>query len=257
MRGEVAAALAIVALLVGAGAGYVFGVANQRTAVSPTTVTSAVTETLTMQSPYTECEFVDACSTANPSGIVLSMELNATIVSSNGSLAVRIDESNPTRRDVNMSVADNWYIGSLPSLWVCYTGSPPYGVAVFRGYYTLQNVSAAKDLINASEYPKLPSCIYGGNITGFNFKPGASFKPVGGLTAGFPNGVQFDATDSPNRSSSFGEYSLWSSKPAVYTIALGDEWGDLALAHFTVVPPLQFGGKGPPTVRPRVRSPAA
>jgi hypothetical protein len=30
--------------------------------------------------------------------------------------------------------------------------------------------------------------------------------------------------------------SLWSDKPAVYTIALGDEWGDLALMNFSVVP---------------------
>jgi hypothetical protein len=229
MRNEVVASLLVVTILAGAGAGYILGAANQRTVTSSTTV----------QSPYSECGFVTSCSTTNPSGIVLSMEMNTTSIRPNGSISVTINEFNPTQRYINMSVSDNWFLMDLPSFWVCYAGSPPNGLDIFRGYYTLQNVSIARNIINLSEWAVVPFCIYEGTATGFTFKPESTYVAVG-IT--LPNGqvtpLQFYATSGRT---SDGGYTLWSSRPAVYTIAVGDEWGDLVLAHFSVVATGQQG----------------
>jgi len=245
MRNGALASLLVVAILVGAGAGYIIGTANQRSAVSSTTVVSTTTntQTLTMQSPYAECGFTTSCSVTNPSGIVLTMELNTTFVRPNGSLSVTVNELNPTTHDINMSAADNWFLSDLPSLWICYTGSPPYGIDIFRGYYTIQNVSMARNIINLSEYVLPALCIYSQAVTGFTFKAGSSFVPRGGFIVA--NGLgryQFGATNGKlaRLNFTYGEYSLWSSEPAVYTIAVGDEWGDLALAHFTVTANLTY-----------------
>ena len=183
MRNKVVAAIVALLVIASAGAGYVLGTANQRTEVSFTPVISTTTKTLTltMQSPYAECGFTTSCSVTNPSGIVLTMELNTTFVRPNGSLSVTVNELNPTTHDINMSAADNWFLSDLPSLWICYTGSPPYGIDIFREYYTIQNVSMARNIINLSEYVLPALCIYSPAVTGFTFKAGSSFLPIGGV----------------------------------------------------------------------------
>ncbi len=222
MSNGVVAVLLVVALLAGAGVGYIFGTANPRT----------VTSFTTLQSPYSECGDTASCSTTNPTGIVLSMAMNATSIRPNGSVTVTINEFNPTQRYINMSVSDNWFLTDLPSIWVCYSGSPPYGFDVFRGYYTLRNVSTARNILNLSEFVVLPSCLYAGSPTGFTFKPESSYALVGTAFSNAPRSLQFYAVSGRTND---GGYTLWSSKPAIYTIVVGDEWGDLLLAHFSVV----------------------
>ena len=232
----------VVAILVGTGAGYILGAANSRTVTSSTTRT--ITQTFAMKRPYAECGFTTSCSITNPSGIVLTFTLNTTSVRSNGSLIVTVSELNPTTHDINMSAANNWFLSDLSNLWICYGGYPPYGIDIFRGYYTIQNVSMARNIINLSEYVVLPSCISSPIITRFTFKAESSYATTGGYNvANDSRRCQFDATNGKLRqlNVSYGEYTLWSSKPAEYTIAVGDEWGDFALAHFSVIATEQQG----------------
>jgi hypothetical protein len=237
MRNGAVASLLVVAILAGAGVGYLVGASNQRTvtSVSVSTSVSTVTATFTMQSPYSDCGFVTSCSTTNPAGMTLSMQDNATMVKPNGSLTLNVNELNPTDHYVNLSVSNNWFLSSLSSFWLCYGGTPPYGVSVFRGYYTLQNVSSASDVIHLL---LVPACAYEGNITGFSFPPHSSFVPHGGLQIGNDIGPQqiyaVDGNFVKMGNNNEQVYSLWSSKPAAYTIAVGDEWGDLVLLHFSV-----------------------
>ena len=169
------------------------------------------------------------------------MEMNTTSIGPNGSLAVNITEFNPTQRYINMSVSDNWFLSDLPDVWLC--TSPPYGLDIFRGYYTLQNVSVARNILNFSEFGVLPNCSFEGNVTGFSFKPGSLAIAVGSFYGGYleASTLQFGATSvrcniwTPSTCMPLGDFSLWSNRPAAYTIAVGDEWGDLLLAHFSVV----------------------
>lgn len=217
-------------VVVSAGVGYFVGTANQRT------VTSISTTTMTLPSgQFNQCGFANSCSASGPSGVVLTLSINTTVVRSNNSFTFDIEEFNPTDRSFNLSKADNWYLSSLTSAWFCYNGVPPYGFAVFRGYYTLQNVSSAVNVIKLGIY----GCIYTGNPTAFSFPPRSTFVPIGTISLGYLQGslqvyaINGDCVKSGSLCNMV--YSLGSSKPTIYTMATGDEWGDLVLLHFSVV----------------------
>src|SRR5438445_3669491 len=91
-----------------------------------------------------ECGFLRMCGADNPTGLALALSVNTTSVKSNGSLSFVMTLVNPTTRYINISSSDAWYLRNLPDYaWVCYDGSIPYAFAVFRGHYTLVNVSSA------------------------------------------------------------------------------------------------------------------
>ena len=221
-----------------AAVGYFAGVASQHTVttVSTTTTTRVTTVALNEVGPFNQCGFATSCLAVNPMGLVLSLSVDTTSVMSNGSLTLYVSEFNPTAYSINLSSSDDWYVPSLPSIWVCYDGSPPYGIAVFRGYYTLQNVSSAVDVIHLVVFP---ACIYSGTATAFSFPPQSTFLPlgttgIGPLSRPLQSPLQIYAIDGGTVRGTV-VYSLWSSKSGVYTIAAGDEWGDLTLLHFSVV----------------------
>lgn len=77
-----------------------------------------------------------------------------------------------------------------------------------------------------------------GNVTGFTFPSGSTFQAIGGVRFGWIGYNAIYAIDgNVLRSGQYFTfvYSIGSSRPAVYTLAAGDEWGDLVLIHFRVV----------------------
>lgn len=210
--------------------GYFAGVASQHTvtSVSTTTTTRVTTVASNGVGSLNQCAFVTSCLAVNPSGLILVVSVNETSVWSNSSLTFDVSEFNPTASYINLSRSDNWYLESLSSAWPCNGGSTPYGVAVFRGYYTLQNVSSARDVLKFAPY----SCVYNANATTFAVPPLSTFQPP----YDFPPQIYAISGNSVNNGNlSAFVNSLGSSKPAVYTLAVGDEWGDLVLLHFSVV----------------------
>ncbi len=231
MRNDAIASLLVVAIVASAGTGYLVGITSSHVATT--------TEIKTNVGLLSQCGFTISCSAANPYGLLLTLSINYTLVKSNGSLTLIVSEFNPTSHYVNLSRSNNWYLDSLPTFWdgTCYHNYPPYGIAVFRGYYTLQNVSAASDVLRPSFYPPCLSDIRG-NVTGFKLPPASSQIQIvyNGKTpySLYPYvipSIQICAVDSD----ALGVNSLRSSQPAVYTMAVGDEWGTLVLLHFTVV----------------------
>ena len=104
-----------------------------------------------------ECGFLRMCGADNPTGLALALSVNTTSVKSNGSLSFVMTLVNPTTRYINISSSDAWYLRNLPDYsWVCYDGSIPYAFAVFRGHYTLVNVSSAENVLHPDAYP---SCL--------------------------------------------------------------------------------------------------
>jgi hypothetical protein len=220
--------LVVVAAVVG---GYFLGVSNPRT--------STVTTAAASYGILADCGFETSCSAVNPSGLLLTLSINTTSVRSNGSFLLRVSEINPTSHFVNLTKSSNWFLNSLPLFWMC---SPDvYGVAIFRGYYTLQNISSAKNIIlyNTNELfcPELSSV-----IGSFSVPPSYSqecFLHNGTMICSIDRlatsvyAIQGGTLKTGNESSQV--YSLQSSEPGVFTIAAGDEWGTFALLHFFVV----------------------
>lgn len=227
-------------IAVSVAVGYFAGVASQRTVTSVSTTMTTTTQVTTVTpngvGPLNQCTFATSCLAVNPLGLILTLSVNETRVYSNSSFTFDVSEFNPTASYINLSRSNDWYVASLPSFWVCYNGDPPYGIVVFRGYYTLQNISSAEDVIH---FFISPACLYTGNATAFSFPPMSTFVAISTsgivLTSGLAScsplaSCQIYAIDGGGEA-----YSLWSSRLAVYTIAAGDEWGDLTLLHFMVV----------------------
>ena len=173
-----------------------------------------------------QCGFVTSCSADNPSGLALTLSVSTNFIQPNGSFNFQISEFNPTTSTINMSREDKWYINGLD--WPCNNGSIPYGIEAFMGHYTLQNVSSAKNVLRFA----IILCLSTSNPSSFVIPPLSAFSP----SYGFSNSSIY-ATDVGFIRSGATEASvnwLGSDKPATYTIAAGDEWGDFALLYVSV-----------------------
>ena len=233
------AVVAIVAILTGAGAGYLVGNANEHTVTSVSTYTttsvSTVTSTVTTaKGKLSYCGFSTSCSAQNPYGPILTLSVNTTMVKPNGSFQFSVTEINPNPEYINLTAAHDWYVSGLTL--PCNGGYAPYGVEVFRGHYSLQNISLG---VNTLHFAVL-LCPFLGNYSVYSFPPESAFVPklvevqefeqvyaINGFVINGPlHGSPVPTAEIVN--------SNESSKPEEYTFIAGDEWGTTALLCFTV-----------------------
>jgi hypothetical protein len=240
MRGRRFVGLVMVAILIGEGVGYFASgsTSHQSTQTITQTITKTTTITLGGTGPV-DCGYNKGCYSAGPSGQVLSLSILSTTIAPNGSLLFQLAESNPTTNYINLTKTNGWFLPGLTDLYPCYGGFPPYGLSVFLGYDTLQNISAGSNLIHSTSLLcyNMPY-----NITMYSIHPLSS--QVDGLAAGkvvqsnlgYSNviyAIKGDVLPDGGNTSEL-VLSLGSSMPNNYTIVAGDEWGDVAVLHFEV-----------------------
>src|SRR5438309_11060473 len=121
-----------------------------RNAISTTSI-SSVSATASSAAPVTsnafqthqelesQCGFTQACGAQSKYGLKLVLSVNSTYVKPNGAIALTVTEFNPLSVTNNMSKSSDWKMPTLT--WVCGRGTVPYGIALFRGYYTLNNLT--------------------------------------------------------------------------------------------------------------------
>lgn len=264
MRNEVVAFLLVVVLIVSAGAGYFAGSSNKTTTttVSTTTQTTTATETTTPRSVVgdeVQCGFATTCNVFNSAGLELLLSVNSTSIKPNGTIALNVTEFNPLPVTNNASASANFVVQGL--LWGCNTRSYfPHGIAIFRGYYTLSNLTAGYSLDIWAGVPCIADFVGNGtngivgflqNVSSYSFMPqnynasySAYYEPSPPHTGSFGTflptpmmtGTTITAANYSPLSPLSHEYnSLGSSAPGVYTLVAGDEWGDLEVAHFSVI----------------------
>jgi len=138
----------------------------------------------------------------------------------------------------NVSASSDWPVKGL-SLSTCGPVNLPLGMAVFKGYFTRSNASSAKPL---SLYQ--PNGIYAcpmilSGISQYSFYPQSSKAQVWGSCT--PEPCQVRDVSGSNEISGFWNtvpFVEWSSRstltPGAYTVAAGDEWGQLVFLYFVV-----------------------
>jgi hypothetical protein len=164
-------------------------------------------------------------STSASGGLQLRLAVNSTDLPPGGRLLISVSEFNAGAQPDNVSAATLWKASGL-SVGECGNSLYPFGVALYQGRYTPENVSQAEPV---RIYPIVPCPLFIRLITGYLFQPmsdSATVLPGSGA----PTPMAANVTVS-------GEYSgssLLPLAPGTYTVAAGDEWGALLLLHVSV-----------------------
>jgi len=123
-------------------------------------------------------------------------------------------------------------------------------VALYSGVYTTGNVSKAVPL---QIFPAVPCPLLIRLITGYLFQPNSDMAVV------LPSGPNATATQMSANVTATTQYAVGVAqssdsplRPGTYTVAAGDEWGSLVVAHFTV-----GAGSGPSTTSASTSTPSS
>jgi hypothetical protein len=161
----------------------------------------------------------------------LTLSIGSTTTYPGGWNSISLSENNTLQTANNVSASDNWVI-QLPSL-VC-SGIDSIGVGVFRGFYSIQNISKASTaqlIIGSQSYPT--ACVNFANSDSYDFEPDSSlFTPTGcqDCNASLSYDFFFNSTwsDSPSG------VVLSPLSPGIYSVVAADEWGQIVILHYGV-----------------------
>lgn len=194
------------------------GTGSQQSGTSTSTVSSSTASTL-VESPA--------------SGLGLSLTLNSTALSAGQAFNATVVETNTGTATLNVSASDDWPIQGL-TLGPCGTQNRPIGFAVFSRDYDLSNVSSGKVLqIYNPAVVACPMILSG--IGSYEFQPSSDNATVFGSCQPDAAGCFSETVDATLSLDGYWSGSALTPFPAgAYTVVAGDEWGGLAILHFTV-----------------------
>jgi hypothetical protein len=230
----------LVALVaVSAMAGYYAG--TQAPARTTTTVTSTVTSTTT--TPLT-----------TPAGITLELSVNGTTINEGQNLAITATLLNVLGQNNSVAISDNWPIQGLLMFnndWPpCYYYSP-VELVVLKGNYTQSQLLA----MGPGRSPNF-GCFEDSVISHLKFEPNgdlvyvtSTYSVTGDISTYGPLNASVTVTTDgywdnsinliyPTPYASLGQYNFLAAQHSfvqgVYTVAVGDEWGQLDVVHLIV-----------------------
>lgn len=178
--------------------------------------------------------------TLSENGLRLSLSENSSVVSNGGGVELFIDLYNTLSEPVNVSSADLWPVANL-SLSACGRTILPYGLAIFKGYYGVGNVTTATALDIFSPSNTNSSSSTGSDcpnpalfsVPRFYFNPNSDMALIGnGRTLQMSLSMTFEGYWVANVGVPL---MLHPFTPGIYTVVCGDEWGNLVLGHFDAV----------------------
>ncbi len=160
--------------------------------------------------------------------IQLLLTTNSTVIKQGQTLGVDIWINNTSANNLTMNYDDNWPWKKL-FLHPCVVGMP-FGVALLEGSYSLQNLTAAKQL------PLYQNGIYHCPMERYDKVNAYVFEPSSdNATLETPDGNFIDEVRySTSVGGFYGDDGYHALANGRYTIVAADEWGHIAIQHFTV-----------------------
>ncbi|HUK75139.1 MAG TPA: hypothetical protein VLU99_05045 [Nitrososphaerales archaeon] len=228
------AAVLVVVALAGVASVLVVEEGGAASQHSSTSVTSSMSTTASTSMTSTSSAGVSSTSaTSAANGLELFLGLNASSVSAGQWITATVVETNTLTTPNNVSAAAEWPVANLAA-GPCGHMNEPVGIAVLRGNYDAGNVTSGSAL--QVYQPGVTMCpMILAAITGYLFQPASDNASVLGSCQ---SGPCFNETISASVSASgywTGTGSALTNFPAgVYTVVAGDEWGGVAIVHFTV-----------------------
>jgi hypothetical protein len=263
MRGAVVAVMLIVALLIGAGGGYLFRASNEpfSSSVSTTTVPAITLTETSLSSVLLTSTLTTTTTRILPvtSGIGLLASTNGTAFKVGQEVAVTAILFNPSGQSYNVTTVAQYPFNGLLMFnqnWApCYYYSP-VEILVLKGNFTASGVMATVSSIGPNPATSL-GCMENEDFRSFRFEPTSSLAFVAFNYSG--TGSQVSVAGPQNASArvstngywdnstsltypasyaSYGNYSYITAPhqfvKGIYTVAVGDEWGQLVVIHITV-----------------------
>jgi|GEM_PF-335337 len=192
-------------------AGYPVTTLSSTTTIIPPTTTST-----TISAPPTN-------------GLRLQLSVSTTNPAPGVALQIKVSEYNTLSTTNNVAAENSWAVSNL-ALGPCKnTYVQPFGVALFQGHFTKQNISLATAL---GIFPLVPCPLFIRQVTGFLFLPdsiNAAVLPGGDISSPTPMSAEVTVT---------GIFAQGTQShpldPGDYTIVAGDEWGTLEFLYIDV-----------------------
>ncbi len=183
--------------------------------------------------PTTTASDLTSTSVTAESGLKLTLSLNSIAFQTGDEVAVTISEENTLSSENNVPVADLWPVRGL-SVGPCGVVNYPFGVAILQGDYDAESVADVMLLVLYN-----PDAVYYGpcvlaGIVSSTFHPLSDTADIYTEYDSMP--VALDMSAGVNVKGYWsGSSSAYSNfAPGVYTVVGADEWGTLAILHFTV-----------------------
>jgi hypothetical protein len=209
-----------------------------------TTESLTTTATVTTISTMTVVSVTTMSPSSSSNGLEFTMNLSPTAVYSGGAVDVQMNLYNALSVRNDVSPADNWALTNQSEVsnsssfgpGACIGSMGPYRVAVFNGFYGLNNYSGGAPLSIFPWPVQSP----------FNY---CNFYVIEHSWLGSTNYL-FEP-QSNNATLSLPGQGSWTTPMSLtvvlkplgvtlpagqYTVVCGDEWGNLQIAHFTVEP---------------------
>jgi len=164
------------------------------------------------------------------SGLVLNLSINDSSIAQGHSVGVHISETNSLSTMNNVTAAQNW--GTTFTLGRC-SANYPFGIALFKGHYTLQNFTQGERVSLQGPVQNYLCVRPPFSTSYYHFLPKTDTAVVqvgmGNQTVTLPMGTSIPITGYWTAEGSFTPL-----QHGTYTLVAGDEWGALAMLHFSV-----------------------
>ena len=172
---------------------------------------------------------ITTTSALSPNGLQLRVSVNTTSLTAGEVLQISLSEYNTLSTTNNVSSEKSWGVdglttGACPNISVL-----PFGMAVFQGRYTAQNISQATSL-NIFGMAACP--MYIRLITGYAFLPNsinAAVMPGGDVSSATPMSADITVKGVYTEGNQLNPLD-----PGLYTLVAGDEWGTLEFLYVSV-----------------------
>ena len=182
---------------------------------------------------YLDFAGVNSAISQSTHGLHLALALNATIYHPGMDIFIVLDEQNTLSSENKVRISSKWRLNGLVTSTPCNHTKNPFGVAVYQGDYPADKLVKIKPLY-LFDPRNMYHCVAGPSIN-FTYV----FKPFSDLITLRPDDAELSTMKDEIKINSYwtdsGEFKTF--EPGVYTVAAADEWGALAIVHFTVTSP--------------------
>ncbi|MDE1766793.1 MAG: hypothetical protein KGI27_11060 [Thaumarchaeota archaeon] len=165
------------------------------------------------------------------SALKLYLSTNSTSIQSGQAIGIDVSLNNTSPQQLTLPVQDNWPINGLGSGGCSFL---PIGITILDGYYTEQNMTDKKSL---SFYFQPPCGPFNASFKSFAFQSLGSraiteCESTDSYVFSCPKMIEMRYNVAYSHVLENGNFQPFNS--GVYTVVGGDEWGHVAIRHFTV-----------------------